>query len=242
MSKAISRFLPTPSRTPEECERHYTSVHMRMAQNFLRPMTGLQSYHVNRALSQADIGGGWAQRPRAWRFAIVRFDPGAVLDFSPEQAELVAQDHVSCLYRLRHCSLEEKVLLDRRSAEQLTLAKFMIEADRAAGVSAEAAWEAFEGLAAHVRELMADAFGARLLLLNRALDEVECEPVDVEGQRPIGLLEQTLRVGYLEAYFDHRRWGEEALGVLASDGSLRDSSLADVNLLHLEELAALELR
>ena len=51
-----------------------------------------------------------------------------------------------------------------------------------------------------------------------------------------------MRVGYIEAYFDHRRWGEEALGVLARDGSLRDPSLADVNLLHLEESAPLDLR
>lgn len=119
MSKAISRFEPTPSRTPEECERHYTSVHVPMAQNFLRPMVGLYSYHVNRALAQADVSGGWAQRPRAWRFALVRFAPGAALNFSAEQAEVVAQDHVNCLFRLRHCSLEETVLLDRRS-EQLS--------------------------------------------------------------------------------------------------------------------------
>jgi hypothetical protein len=241
MSKAISRFEPTPSRTPEECERHYTSVHVRMAQDLLRPMPGLRSYHVNRAQAQADVGGGWAQRPRAWRFALVRFSPDAVLDFSPAQAETVAQDHVNCLYRLRHCSLEETILLDRRG-EQLTLAKFMIEADRAADVSAEFAWDAFEGLASHIRELMAHAFGARLLILNRALDEVACEPLDVEGQRPVGLLAETLRVGYVEAYFDHRRWGEEALGGLAKDGSLRDPALTDVNLLRLEELAALELR
>ena len=55
---------------------------------------------------------------------------------------------------------------------------------------------------------MTSAFGARLLILNRALDEVACEPVAVEGQRPVGLLDETTRVGYIEANFDHPRWGE----------------------------------
>ena len=72
------------------------------------------------------------------------------------------------------------------------------------------------------------------------LNEVECEPVDVEGQRPIGLLEDTTRLGYIEVYFDHPRWGEEALGALAAGGALRDPALVDVNLLRVEELAPLD--
>ena len=82
MGKSISRFEPTPSRTPEECERHYTEVHVRMAQELLRPMPALVSYHVDRAVAQADVIGGWAQRPRAWRFVVLRFTPGEILEFS----------------------------------------------------------------------------------------------------------------------------------------------------------------
>jgi len=62
----------------------------------------------------------------------------------------------------------------------------------------------------------------------------------VEGQRPIGLLEETTRLGYIEAYFDHPRWGEEALGMLAAEGALRDPALVGVNLLRVEELAPLD--
>jgi hypothetical protein len=201
-------------------------------------MHGVRSYHIDRALAQADVAGGWSQRPRAWRFVILRFTPGETLAFTPEQNEMVAADHVNCLYRLRHCDLEEAVLLDR-TAGQLALAKFMIEADRPPTVGAETAWRAFTSLAARVKALMEGAYGARMLILNRALSELECEPVDVERQRPIGLLAETTRVGYIEAYFDHRRWGEEALAPLAVDGSLSDPALAEVNLLHLEEFAAL---
>ena len=90
---------------------------------------------------------------------------------------------------------------------------------------------------------MDGAFGARALFLNRVVYEIECEPLDVEGQRPIGLLEETTRVGYIEAYFDHARWGEEALGGLASDGALgRLPDLVDVNLLRVEEETPLDAR
>jgi hypothetical protein len=84
------------------------------------------------------------------------------------------------------------------------------------------------------------AFGARRLIVNRVFNEVECEPLDVEGQRPIGLLDDTTRVGYIEAYFDHTRWGEEALGVIAAEGALRRPALIDVNLLRVEEQAPLD--
>ena len=239
MGKSIGRFDPTPSRTPEECERHYTQVHVRMAQDLLRPVPSLLSYHTNRAVAQAYVTGGWNQRPRAWRFVVLRFTPGETLAFTPEQNEMVAQDHVNCLYRLRQGDVDEHVLLDRVD-RQLALAKFMLEADRAAGVEADAAWAAFSALADRLRGVMDGAFGARRLIVNRVLNEVECEPMDVEGQRPIGLLEDSTRVGYIEAYFDHARWGEEALGGLVAEGALRDHALVDVNLLRVEELAPLD--
>jgi len=239
MGKVIGRFDPTPSRTPEECERHYTQVHVRMAQDLLRPMPTLLSYHTDRAVAQADVNGGWSQRPRAWRFVVLRFAPGATLAFTAEQNEMVAQDHVNCLYRLRSCDVDESVVLDRVDG-QLALAKFMLEADRAPGVDADAAWEAFSGLADRVHAAVDGAFGMRRLTVNRVLNEVECEPLDVEGQRPIGLLEDTTRVGYVEAYFDHPRWGEDALRAIAAGGALRDPALVDVNLLRVEELAPID--
>ena len=69
MGKLFSRFDPTPSRSPEECERHYTQVHVHMAQELLRPMPSLLSYHTDRAVAQADVNGSFKQRPRAWRMA-----------------------------------------------------------------------------------------------------------------------------------------------------------------------------
>ena len=239
MGKVIGRFDPTPSRTPEECERHYTEVHVRMAQELLRPMPTLLSYYTDRAVAQADVNGGWRQRPSAWRFVVLRFTPGETLAFTPEQNEMVAQDHVNCLCRLRSCEVEEDVLLDRLNS-QLALAKFMIEADRAPGVGADAAWTSLRELAGRIQRTMDGAFGARRLIVNRVLNEVECEPLDAEGQRLIGLLEDTTRLGYIEAYFDHPRWGEETLGAFAAGGALADPRLVDVNLLRVEEQAPLD--
>jgi hypothetical protein len=240
MGKVIGRFEPTPSRSPEECERHYTQVHVRMAQDLLRPMPSLLSYHTNRAVAQADVNGGWNQRPRAWRFVVLRFTPGETLVFTATQNEMVAQDHVNCLYRLRSCEVEESVLLDRLEG-QLALSKFTIEADRDTSVDPGDAWRAFSALAERTAAAMQDAFGARRLILNRVLNEVDCTPLDVEGQRPVGLLHETTRLGYIEAYFDHHRWGEQSLGVLAEEGALRDPALVDVNLLRVEELAPLDM-
>jgi|HubBroStandDraft_6_1064221.scaffolds.fasta_scaffold13982_2 hypothetical protein len=211
-----------------------------MAQDLLRPMPSLLSYHTDRAVAQATINGGWHQRPRAWRFVVLRFTPGETLAFTPEQSEMVAQDHVNCLYQLRQGDVDEHVLLDRVD-RQLAMAKFLVEADRAPCVDADTAWDVFSALADRVRDVMDGAFGARRLILNRMLNEVECEPLDVEGQRPIGVLEDTTRVGYIEAYFDHTRWGEEALGAIAASGALRDPALLDVNLLRVEEAAALDM-
>src|SRR6187399_3165767 len=153
MGKLFSRFDPTPSRSREECERHYTQVHVHMAQELLRPMPALLSYHTDLAVAQADINGGFHQRPRAWRFAVLRFAPGEGLVFSPEQAEMVAQDQVNCLYRLRSCGA------------QTALSKFMLEADRPASVDPEQAWRSFSELADRVLAAMDGAFGARALFL-----------------------------------------------------------------------------
>jgi hypothetical protein len=171
---------------------------------------------------------------------VLRFLPGETLAFTPEQNEMVAQDHVNCLYRLRSCEVEEEVVLDRLNG-QLTLSKFILEAERQPSIDADDAWPAFAELAARALAAMQGAFGARRLILNRVLNEVDCQTLDVEGQRPVGVLEHSTRLGYVEAYFDHWRWGQEALGPLAAGGALLAPELADVHLLRVEELAALDM-
>ena len=159
---------------------------------------------------------------------VLRFKPGETLAFSPAQNEMVAQDHVNCLYRLRSCDAEETVLFDGVVVRRRWRSSCSRRTGRVGSIPDEA-WGSFTELADRVRSAMDGAFGARALFLNRVLNEVECEPLDVEGQRPIGILDETTRVGYIEAYFDHRRWGEEALGVLARDGALGASATSSTS-------------
>ena len=188
-----------------------------MAQDLLRPMPSLLSYYTDRAVAQADVNGGWSERPRAWRFVVLRFTPGEKLAFTADQNETVAQDQVNCLYRLRPCDVDETVLLDRVDG-QLALAKFMIEADRAPGVDAGSAWGAFASLADAVRAAVDGAFGVRRLIVNRVLNEVECEPVDVEGQRPIGLLDDSRGSATSRRTSITPGGAKEALGAVAAGG------------------------
>ena len=55
-----------------------------------------------------------------------------------------------------------------------------------------------------------------------------------------GCFHETTRVGYLEVYFDHPRWGRDTLTPLVADGALRVPELADANLLHVVEEAPLD--
>ena len=211
----ISRFDPTPSRTPEECERHYTQVHVHMAQDLLRPMPALMSYHTDRAVAQADVDRrvGSAAAGVAIRGAALHagrdagLHPRAERDGGPGSrqlplppAPLPTSRRPSLLDRRRRAARAGQVHASRPTGRR--------------GVSRRDGWAAFSALAERVRA--ADGRGVRraALIVNRVLNEVECEPVDVEGQRPIGLLDETTRVGYIEAYFDHPRWGREALASL----------------------------
>ena len=80
--------------------------------------------------------------------------PPLALVLTHEPHLLVAQDHVNCLFRLRHCEVEEVVLLDRIGG-QTALAKFLLEADRPAAVEPERAWAALTELAERVLAAMA---------------------------------------------------------------------------------------
>jgi hypothetical protein len=89
---------------------------------------------------------------------------------------------------------------------------------------------------------MRGAFGARRMLVNAILNEAVTEPVEVEGQRPVGIREESTRAGYLECWFDHSRWGREALGSLAASPAATDPAFAEVNVLEVEEHTPLDRR
>jgi hypothetical protein len=152
VGKVISQFLPAPYLSPDECERHYTEVHMDMGTGFLRSKPAVVSYHVNKALWQADNAGAFRRRPDAWRLVLIRFKPGAHMEFSPEENETITEEQTFCMYRLRAFDVDEEILWDGR-VDCLGLTKYVIDIERPESVSAEASLSAFNRLADRLAEL-----------------------------------------------------------------------------------------
>lgn len=169
MSKSISQFLPLTGQSREDADRHYRRAHTRFARAQLRTMPHVLTYHTNRAEAEYDIAGGWSQRPRAFRFVILRFAPGRSLDFPPDVRERVAQDHRLFLRELRGFAVEEEVLVDRLSG-QTALVKYLFEYERPCGSLPPDFHPVLDALAVTVRE-QSDAFGLRQVLLNRVRAE-----------------------------------------------------------------------
>lgn len=134
--KTFATFAPLAALPVEESDRHYRLVHTPFARRFLREMDQVVSYHTARATAELDLGGGWQQRPRAFRYIAMRFLPGRTLELSDELHERLVQDHRSCLRDLRSFRVREQVLHDRLSG-QVGLSKHVIELGRRPGTSPE---------------------------------------------------------------------------------------------------------
>ena len=203
MNKSIAQFQPLAGQSREDADRHYSKVHTRFARAQLRAMPHVLSYHTNRAEAEYDLAGGWGQRPRAFRFVILRFAPGRSLEFPPDVRERVAQDHRLFLRELRGFAVDEEVLVDRLDG-QTALVKYLFEYERVAE-----ARPSLDELAATLCEL-GDTFGLRRIVLNRVRAEAVAESIDEPGQRPTTRpLPDTAKQAFVEIYFDHRDWAEE---------------------------------
>jgi hypothetical protein len=207
--KTVSHFLPLSTVPADEADRHYTEVHTRFARGFLRELEQVVSYHTARAVAGYDAAGGWALRPRAFRYIVMRFLPGRSLELPDRLREQIVEDHRNFLRELRPFRVREEVVLDRLSG-QTALEKYVFELDRPDDVSSEAA-------AAHLRTRLAAlvdeasaACGIRQILADHVEAEQATEPVDEPGQRSLPrMLPATSRQAFLELYFDQREWAEE---------------------------------
>lgn len=220
--KSISHFLPLAALPEEESDRHYREVHTPFARRLLRGAEQVVSYHTARVTAELDLAGGWRQRPRAFRFIVMRFLPGRSLEFPEVVHERIVQDHRNCLRELRSFPVREQVLLDRLSG-QTSLVKYVLELDRRADTSQQAADEHLGEQLAGLVEQMDSAFGLRQVLVDHVEGEGATEAVDEPGQRPLGrLLPQTRRHAYVEVYADHPDWAQEWFAQPAVADVLRD--------------------
>lgn len=209
LAKTISEFQPLAASTRAEADRYYREVHSRFARGFLREMASVRSYHTGLAVASYDVAGGWAAPPRAFRYVVLRYDPGTELPWTPELRERITQDHRVFLRELRGFAVDEEVLLDRLSG-QTALVKYQFEHDRVPGEPVEAGAARWRSQLDRLAELAGDAFGLRLLLADHVLHETRSDPVDEPGQRSTGVpLPDTPRQGFVELYFDQAEWAGE---------------------------------
>lgn len=242
MDKTVSHFLPLPSMTAEAADLHYLQVHTRFARHFLRGMDWVVSYHINRAVAEYDLLGGWAQQPHAFRFIIMRFLPGRGLELPEELRDLIVEDHRNFLSELRPFRVREQVALDRLSG-QTALEKYVFEFDRPDGTTPG---EAAGHLDARVQALVdesASAFGIRQILVDHVEAEGATAPVDVPGQRPLpGMLPTTSRHAFVEFYFDQREWAEDWFARPAVRALLQDRFWQSVRGYRVQEQCGLDRR
>ncbi|MCW2613534.1 MAG: hypothetical protein JWN08_528 [Frankiales bacterium] len=209
--KTLSTFAPLAALPTEESDRHYREVHAPFARRFLREMDQVVSYHTARATAELDLGGGWRQRPRAYRYIAMRFLPGRSLDLPEELHERIVQDHRSCLRDLRSFRVREQVLLDRLSG-QTGLSKHVVELERRPATTPDEGDRHLDQQIEVLAEQAEGAFGLRQVLVDRVLGEAETEPVDEPGQRPLRrLLPSTAAQAFVEVYADHADWAEQWL-------------------------------
>ena len=210
VGKSIAHFLPLADLPREAADRHYREVHTRFARAELRGMPHVLSYHTNRADAEFDLAGGWNQRPRAFRFVVLRFVPGHSLGFSQRTRDRLSEDHRIFLRELRSFMVDEQVLVDRLSG-QTALVKYLFEYERPADSPASAGESVFGALTGRLAAAAdSEAFGLRRIVTNRVRAEVAAEPIDEPGQRSTDrLLPETAKHAFVELWFDHRDWAEE---------------------------------
>lgn len=214
LAKSIAQFQPLAGQRRGVADRHYDRVHTPFARAVLREMPHVISYHTNRAHAEFDISGGWAQRPRAFRFVILRFTPGRSLEFPPGIRARIAEDHRNFLREFRGFAVDEETVLDRL-AGQTALVKYLVEYEAPQPLVPPEA----EAEIARLRAALAAAadrpahYGLRQVLLNRVRSEAISEPIDEPGQRTTDRpLPETTKVAFAELYFDARDRAEEWFG------------------------------
>jgi hypothetical protein len=209
MGKSIAQFLPLTGQRPNASDRHYRRVHTPFARRTLREMPHVLSYHTDRARAELDLAGGWAQRPHAFRFVILRFEAGRSLEFPPEVRAQIAEDHRNFLRDFRGFVVDEHVVLDRLSG-QTALVKYVVEYERADDADAAQAVARLEDALRAVAAHRPERFGLRQLLVNRVTAEAVAEPIDQPGQRTTDrVLPDTTKAAFVELYFDSRDRAEE---------------------------------
>jgi hypothetical protein len=207
--KRITRFNPAGDR--DAAERHYTEAH----HPFMRRMFRDHGEHViryvaNRAVAQYDLGGGFGERPSAWRFVIT--EVGDASAFLPARFQpLIWEDHRKVLQDIDAWEVDEEVVVDRRSGQTGLVKYLLLHPPGAPGAS--------------LREAFARAYGARLYVSTRVLREAATPDDFGPGAAYAGAYRPAPKVGAVdELWFDNAAWAEEFFAAPAVLAQLRDGA------------------
>lgn len=224
--KRILSFQRASLVPPDECERHYLEVHSPWALREIRQLDDMLSYHTNLFLGQWDLLGGFRQSPDQWRYASMRSRRGGRGGFPRSALAFLSRDHQNFLSHLRGFSVEESVWVDRRSG-QMSSDKYLLLLDRPAALDLADATAAAQELQQQLAGLFAEAYGGRLMVVNRVLAENTYDALREPGQlitsRPVV---ESGRLTWIEMYFDHEHVAEEFFAHPETVSAVRDSPFA----------------
>jgi hypothetical protein len=208
LAKLITKFDPVTNRTPEEAEDHYMRVHTQFARRMFRDHTpNVTLYVINRAVREYSISGYFNQKPRSWRWVVSEFTGGDLLP--AHVGPLLWRDHGNTLKNLQLCPVEEQVMADRRNG-QTALVKILVQHDRKPDQSPDDAAEFYEQRYLPVLQpMLEDAFGFRLFVSNKVIEEADVEPSEEEGQIITERFHPTTKHAYDEIWFDNETWAAE---------------------------------
>ena len=213
--KRITQIDPSARTTVDVADRYYETVHSAFARDaFLREAPAMTRYGWNRVRGEYDLGGGFRQSPSAWRFVISEWvepaDPATTPRVPAAVMDRLVGDHVNFMREMRPYDVRETTLFDARSG-QLSLAKFVFT------IAEPIADERLHRFA----ELLGNAPGARLGLVNQVIRQAETLPLVEPGQRyGDAFLARPALSHILELYFDNRDAGAEFFAGRAVRGLL----------------------
>ena len=240
--KTVAFFDHLPSRSAEDCNRHYTRIHVPFIVGMMET-TGIgRVYRTAEAEAQRDLNGGWGQRPDIWRSVSIKVaftDGGGEM---PERSRLaIEEDHRRFLCNLRTYVCREEILHEDLSGRPTTT-KFALE--MCAGEGREAPQgDQLDALVDDLREVASDSDGVALVVANRVRRQEQARAIDERGQgfTPGVFLDHPDVTAIFELYFVSRREGERCLDRLWP--RLADhADLGDPRAYRLAEVGQLERR
>ncbi|GAA4554436.1 hypothetical protein [Pseudonocardia xishanensis] len=211
-SKSVVQFDPLPEIGREVADRYYRGAHTGYARRFMRAMPDIVSYHIGLATGGFDIAGGFAAPPPTFRYLTMRFATSAGLDIPAELADRLAEDHRVFLCNIRGFGVAESVRFDRLG-RATSLQRYQFEYERTDDEPDAVSAERLDRQVSSIERLIGEAFGARLLVVDRVVAERRPLAIDQPGQRlSAELLPRSNRTAFISVYFDQEEWAQEWFG------------------------------